>query len=52
MAQKRCSDCGAYLDPEERCDCKQSELAAKPKIMIVGCGGHGSNLLNHLRKSL
>ena len=25
MAQKRCPDCGAYLDPEERCDCSHNK---------------------------
>lgn len=25
MSYKRCEYCGAYLDPEEHCDCREDE---------------------------
>ena len=28
MQYRRCPDCGAYLDPCERCDCHGTEKAA------------------------
>lgn len=27
---KPCPDCGANLDPQERCDCQTSEPTSKP----------------------
>jgi len=49
MAEKCCPDCGEYLNAEKKCDCKQSTLAAKPTILIIGYGNHNSNLLKHLK---
>lgn len=31
MQCKQCPLCGAYLDPGERCDCKEKEAAPLPR---------------------
>ena len=29
MGERICPDCGAHLDPEEKCDCKEDEEKEK-----------------------
>ena len=41
---KTCPDCGAHLDPGERCDCREEEKAAVDTANIGGSSGmeHGA----------
>lgn len=42
---RRCSYCGAYLDPEERCDCSLAEETA-PDAANIESGKVESELLH------
>lgn len=41
---RRCPDCGAYLDPEEKCDCKKEKSCAEKN-------GHSSREATNSRKT-
>ena len=35
MMYRRCVDCGANLDPQERCDCEKKEPVSHHKLKAV-----------------
>lgn len=50
MARNQCNSCGAYLDPEERCDCKKTEMIRPHKKIFIGPSGKGCKFLKIYRK--
>lgn len=45
MYDNRCPDCGAYLDPNEVCDCHEKENAASQTGTLESGNGNGYTLI-------
>ena len=42
--QNICPDCGAYLDPGERCDCQQATQEAEKRLAVAALPAHGRTI--------
>lgn len=47
MYARRCPDCGAYLDPGERCDCHSIEKAASSADTLKAAKEIKANTIYH-----
>lgn len=36
MGKRICPDCGAHLDPEEKCDCQEERQEKGPRQQAIG----------------